>query len=508
MPKPSRPSSVLCCLAVGVIAASCGSSAPGGYDVADRVIAEVGQPAVAVTVDESECIRTTVVDGYGFEEEVLDCPNGATPTTIAAASPLVEGEPLDLDVVQALPGELPTWVFDELLSTVPDSAMLEELEGIQATINSIDAACGSDFASWRSAVVELGDQAERASQQINDGALADYVGTPAGRALGRALFERTVLETGCAQPGRGEPVNYDQAVGDGTLGDTSRSLLASAELSRLLQAAIVTDLFHFFSTLPNYEWLRSQRDPIDLVVHGTSQAGAAIDVALLADLTGQSVGNAFLPGSLAEVQQHWFPEVDQYIRAPRVVWLMGAIDLLIDCEPNDRPEQFLDRLENRRRAFANSGWFRTVDPIAVVLGPPGSQRVAPGSGDKKTASDAAALEAHLGEYAPRFGASAFCVSRGEVIAAAAQRMVDNGQEVIIVGMPLNPAAIDLDPGIVAETAGALETLRSTLPAGARIVDLSASMQSDPDRWADLTHLTQSGAEEFTRLLATAIDGEG
>ncbi|MEZ5227698.1 MAG: hypothetical protein R2710_13800 [Acidimicrobiales bacterium] len=446
--------------------------------------------------------RTTVVDEYGFEEEVLDCPDGAVVTAPPAA--LIEGEPLDPELMQNVEGDLPVWVLADLVATLPDDDLRQRFEAITATIETMDATCGGDIGRWRQSIGELADQVEQATQRINDGALEGFVGSPEGRALGRAFFERAVLETGCGQPGAGEPLSYDDVVADGTLAATSRALLASAELSRLLQAAVMTDLFHFFSTLPNYEWLRAQSDPIDLVVYGTSQAGAAIDVPLLADLSGRPVGNAFLPGSLAEVQQHWFPEVDQYIHPQTVVWMMGAIDLLIDCEPNDRPEQFLVRLENRRRAFASSGWFRTLDPISVILGPPGPQREAPGNGDKKSSPDAAALAAHLEEYAPRLGATSFCASRAEVIAAAAQRMVDNGQDVIVIGAPLNPAALDLAPNLLPDTAAALEQLEGVLPAEVKVVDLSSTLQ-DPGLWSDLTHVTQSGAAEFTRLLATSID---
>ncbi len=496
-----------------LLLAACGSSEPDGYAVADRVIESVGQP-VAVTqplVVDSGCERTIVVDEYGFEDEVVVCPDGSAgeDPTADAPPPLVEGGPLNADVALAVEGDLPLWVMGQLATTLPDPDLLAQFESLEATIAEIDAACGSDFDRWRSALDDLTQQSERATKRIDDGALEGYAGMSTARALARAFFERAVLETGCAAPGGAEPLNYDQLVDDGTLETTSRALLAAAELGRALQGSLSNDLFHYYSSLPNYEWLRSQTDPIELVVYGTSQAGAAIEVPILADATGLAVGNAFLPGSLAEVQQYWFPEVEQYIDPPRVIWLMGAIDLLIDCEPNDRPEQFLSRLDNRRRAFTASGWFRTIDPISVILGPPGTERVAPGNGDKRPGPDQPALDEHLSGYRDGFAATEFCVSRAEVTAAAVQRMVDSGRDVTIVGMPMSPLTAQLDADVIPETAAALVRLQTDyLPDGVALIDLTSTMQDDPNQWADLTHLTQSGADDFSRLLADALEGPG
>ncbi len=133
--------------------------------------------------------------------------------------------------------------------------------------------------------------------------------------------------------------------------------------------------------------------------------------------------------------------------------------------------------------------------------------MAPGNGDKRPGPDQPALDEHLSGYRDSLAAPEFCVSRAEVTAAAVQRMVDAGRDVTIVGMPMSPLTTGLDPDVVAQTAAALLRLQSEyLPAGVTLLDLSATMQDDPNQWADLTHLTQSGADDFSRLLGAALDG--
>lgn len=509
-------------LVLGGALAGCGSGDGGPTDAdlaaADRVLAAVGQsPGELAAVDDGGtasgegCERTIVVDEYGFEDEVVECPDGrgsGLPAVVDVAA-LSPDDPVDADRFLDANGVLPTWALDRLVAELPPSPLADGLADLAGRADRLDEVCGRDVGAWSDELAALADRAEELTALIEAGAdgeavPADLVGSTLVRATGRALFERVVLESGCAAPGA-TALSWDEARDRGLLDRTSRAALGVAELDRRLSGALSSRLFHFYSSLPNYEWLRTQRDGIDVVVLGTSQAGASIEVPVLADGLGAEVGNAFLPGSLAEVQQHWIPEVERYIDPGRVVWLLGAIDLLIDCDEVGPEAQFVERLEHRWATFGRSGWFRTIDPIEVILGPAGEVNLNRGNAAKKPAPDAAAMEAQRADYGPAFAQSRFCEDRAAVIAGMVAHLEAAGREVVIVGAPTSPLMAELEPDIEAETAAALTRLMDEYLAGtsATLVDLSGALR-DPASWSDLTHPTQAGAEAFTTLVVEAL----
>jgi hypothetical protein len=306
--------------------AGCGGGGDGGptdadLAAADRVLEAVGQsPGELAAVDDGGtgsgegCERTIVVDEYGFEDEVVTCPDGRGSglSTVADMVALSPEEPVDADRFLDAGGVLPTWALDRLIAELPPSPVADGLAQLAGRADHLDELCGRDVEAWSEELSVLAGRAEELTARIGTGEAdtADLVGSTLVRAAGRALFERVVLESGCASPGA-TALSYDEARDRGLLERTSRAALAVAELDRTLSGALSSRLFHFYSSLPNYEWLRTQRDGIDLVVLGTSQAGATIEVPALAEGLGLDVGNAFLPGSLAEVQQHWVPEVER-----------------------------------------------------------------------------------------------------------------------------------------------------------------------------------------------------
>lgn len=499
---------------VALVMAACSGSSPGGYDVADRVLAAVDQPVGAESGDGGgsdpadsktstggDCIIVEVVDEYGFVDEVSTCPTDQ-PATLASREP---GPIEPLDVVAAA-GDLPQWVHDELLRSAPEPARTH-LTSITESIEALERSCGIDRNAWIEALTVVTERAEAMIVTIQAGDLDGYLATPDAEAMSRSLMERALLLTGCAEPAGGPPVPADQLVGDGTLDLTARSVQVLTDLGRLLDGGPSGFLFHYFSTSPNYHWLRTQYRNLDLVVYGTSQAGAGIEVPVLADELSLSVGNAFLPGSLAEVQQHWFPEVERFVDPGTVVWLLSPIDLLIGCETSGREEQFTERLDRRRRTFTAPGWFAEVDHIDLILGPPGPENTNRGNAEKKPAPVQSDIDAHRTDYRPQLANPEFCHQRAQVIGSSIERMVEDGRRVVVVGMPMSPLAYEHLPAGPRAASAAIESLRSEHLAGldVEIIDLSAALQDRADRWADYTHLTQDGAVAFTTALADAIE---
>lgn len=497
---------------IGLSVASCATPEPGGYEVADRVLGAVGEPIDEVTslgppsdeesagAAEEECTVIETTDEYGFTNEVSTCPL-REPTALASVAD-DEADPVE---VLAVAGDLPNWVYDSFLARAPDSARAH-LDPMGSTLDALDRSCGVDVENWLAALEQLVAQVEGMTDAISDGELDGYLGTPEAKVMSRALMERSLLGTRCAEPARGSPLASEQLVADGTLTLTSQAALSLSELGRLMDAGLLGYLFHFFTTADNYAWLRTQPQSLDVVVYGTSQAGAGIDVPLLDRELSLTVGNAFLSGSLAEVQQHWFPEVERYIDPQTVVWLMGPIDLVIDCDPAGRPEQFLERLTRRRRTFANPGWFSEIDPLDVVLGPPGPENTNRGNAAKKPAPVAAEIEAHSTDYRDRLANAGFCHQRAATIKSSIARMIDEGRNVVVVGMPLSPLAYEHLPDGATTASSAIETLQTEHLDGLEVavVDLSSALQDRPELWVDYTHLTESGATTFTTLLAAEL----
>jgi hypothetical protein len=496
------------CVALVMLTAACGSSESDGYDVADRVLESLGQPTGPLDpTDTDGCFVLVQVDEYGFKNETVTCPRGFTSVPLPdTASEAQEVEALQF--VRAT-SDLPLWVYDQFVAKVPEVAE-SSFEGITSSLEGLDASCGANLDEWISVLAVIADQATELSNLIELGRLDGWVGTNEARALSRALMERALLQTNCARPAGGSPVPADQLADGRILGVTSRAALGLSELARLLTDESSGYLFHFFTPEQNYEWLRTQTENVDLIVYGTSQAGAGIDVPILASELGVRAGNASLAGSLADVQQHWFVEVERYIDPDTVVWLVGAIDLLIDCPPIGREQQFIDRVNHRARTFAASGWFSDVDPTNVVLGPVGPPNTNMGNGIKQSEPSQKAIDGHLALYEDRFATAEFCEGRAATIASSIQRMTQDGRRVVIVGMPLSDIGYERLSGGVEAAASALSRLESEFLTGlgADVIDMTSVLSDRVDLWFDYTHFTESGSKEFTELLVKQLKQRG
>ncbi len=470
-------------------------------EIADRVVAHANEvaPPAAGSLEDSGCTRVVVTDEYGFETTTLRCA-----TDLPEITDLDPDAALNLDAVVEADGLLPLFVLEALAAAVPPE-LGEEMGDLVDDVAELEGRCGVDLEEWLDAMERVVARLDRMvtaverSEQIEPGSTEL-------RAVGRAVFERVVVQPGCARVAA--PLGSDDSRLDRVLTVTSRTAEAAGEFDRVLSGSSMSRLFHFFSTKPNYEWMRSPIAPPEIVVIGTSQAGAAIEVDRLTSATGRQVGNAFLPGSLAEVQQHWVDEVVRYTAPSIVLWPMGPVDLLGDCVDTERVDQFLARRATRRLAFASSGWFTTIDPIDVVLGrvhePNGNMGDAV-SGDAPIVADIDAQSAGYGATPPR---SEACPDRLVIIGEVIERLRGFDVEVVVVEMPVSPLATTLigrDDDTIAAAAAALEGV--VIASDGVYVPLPGVLD-DEAVWRDLTHPTVDGAARYTDAVATAIERLG
>ncbi len=491
-----------------LIASSCAPDDQAGYDVADRVILAVGAPEERTAVFDSGCERTVTIDEYGFESESVVCPDDAPPPTAPPDGGLKEGDPINADQLLALTESLPDFVLEPLAEAAPEGIRSDLLAFVPIAAELADS-CGVDIDRWAAALADAGAKGKALNARLEGDEFAEYIATSPARALGKALFEQVLFQPQCAAPGALALSESDPATAE-LLTLTADVSSTIAQTDRLLAGSIMTRLFHFFSALPSYRWLRNPVAPPELIVIGSSQAGDGIEVPLLSARTDLVVGNAFLPGSLAEVQQHWIAEIFRYANPEVIVWPMGPIDVIGTCITPGRAEQFQERLDNRRRLFASSGWFASIDPIAVALGPvPDQVDTNMGNAPKASSRNDDGIAAQLPDYTNQFADPAFCQDRVDVTVQVIDQLQEWGVRVVIVGMPINPEAVELVPGGAQTIAEATEQLRGQVEdgAGADFIDLTTGFE-DVNLWRDLTHVRNNGATKFTNLVADGLVERG
>lgn len=484
---------------IALAASACGSDGPDGYAQADAVLEAIGQDADAEATDvPADCTRTVTTDEYGFETEVLECPPGVDPGDPAPTS--------DLASLLAEADDLPVGIYDDVVDDLDPSPAKDRLVELGALLGELDGSCGSDIAAWRADLREVADAAESLHAELASPP-PGLDATTEGVAIGRALVERVVLQTGCGTPGVAAAVSEDQLIESGTLDLTARAATAVQDVEQRLSASPQRFLFYLYSEI-QYGWMRTQRDPVDLVVLGSSQAGDATDVGALSRGLDARVGNAFLPGALAEVQQRWLPEVERLTDPGAVVWYVGALDLIADCSVANRADDFVRRQARLQRAFAASGWFRTIDPLTTVLGPVGPQDEIRGDIPKKPDPIPEAIADQTESYGPQVADPSFCTERAELIGESVRSLVAAGTEVYVVGVPTSPLFVDLVEGGSETVHDAMAQLTDLLPDEAHVIDLTGSVQNDLDDWRDLTHMTSSGSRAFSSAVVDALGEAG
>lgn len=157
-------------LALALLAAACAAE-PDGYDVADRVLDELGPVAAAPEPSDLEdCERRVEIDEYGFETEVFDCPEGvAPPTPVAALDP---DAPFDPEAVVSLEGRLPLWVTERLVAAVP-ADLADGVGRLVERLEDLEAACGVDLEAWRAELAAMEAEAVALVEVVGEGAAAD-----------------------------------------------------------------------------------------------------------------------------------------------------------------------------------------------------------------------------------------------------------------------------------------------------------------------------------------------
>lgn len=501
MRRPSRSLLLLVVLAV-VLVAACGGDGDRGYDTADDVLRAAGLDPAAPGADAGlpeGCTRTVTTDEYGFETEVLDCPDEVLEA---------EGADADLAVLVSRDDDLPIGVLGDLVAEMAPSSTRDALGALLPALERVEDDCGVDRTAWRDAVAGATGRVRAVEAALADGVPNDLDGTET-TAIGRAVVERLVLQSGCRHPGVGAGVPEDQLAGDGTLDATVEAATAAQDLDQALTGSEERALFYLYSQI-QYAWMRPEPTPLGVAVVGTSQAGDATDVAGLTDALGTRVGNAFLPGGSSDVIARWLEDVTRLVDPEAVVWYVGALDLLLDCDGTAKEDNYRRRHARLERAFAPPGWFRTVDPLRLVLGPVGEPSSVRGDVPKQERPDPEAIAAQTESYRAPAADASYCEGRAAVIGDAVDGLRAEDRAVYVVGMPTSPRFVDLVDGGMPTVQEAFDRLVAEELTGEGIVaiDLLGQSQDDLDQWRDLTHMTSAGATAFSDALADAMLDEG
>ncbi len=462
----------------------------------DQAAAPAGvTPAEPNQLAATDCRLTTTADEYGFESEELIC---ADPPPVGAPDSVGGSKPTVVDL-NALDGHLDPAHFLDLAALVPEAALVERFVELDRYLRVVEHHCGRDAGRWEEALAAYADAAETVAGELAAATaiLDGFVGSLEAKVLARALVERAIMGSGCSQPGA--PIRSRAAVSDDTLVTTADAAAATVAIDNTLRASAYGPLFHLYSTLPNYVWMRSETTAIDVALLGTSQLGAGIDVGLLNDQLESEVGSAWLPGALPEVQQLWIPEVEAYTGAETYVWFIGPLDLFVDCDTTARGAEYRRLAEARAAAFGPGGFVAAATPIERILGPAQPAETVRGDHEKRPGIDVEGLAVHREQYLPGFQQGRFCRERAAIVADTVAGLTARGRRVILVGMPVHPELRGVRPA----DADSMSALVDLLPAGVAFIDLTGAVD-DPGQWSDLTHMTATGADSYTRLVAEEL----
>ena len=512
---PGRALTLVASVGVGSLALSgCGAESAGqrdGYEIANQIVArDIASGGSGIDSDaplelaDADCSAEVTVDEYGFEQEQVTCSgddntmeadrtgdrsgdgeNDADPATPTAADLL------------AAPGWLEIGHYPALVRTLPDVELAAAMTTLGSKLDRLEATCGVSEPAWVAALDEYIAAAEATRDLAAPERLGPYQGSVEAKALSRSVVERVLMESGCARP-EPVPVGNDQDV----LSRTSRAVEATVGIDNALRGSTYGPLFHLYSTLPNYLWMRNEQTAIDTVFLGTSQLGAAVDLAEVNREMTTEVGSAWLPGGLAEVQALWVDEVIRYSNPSTFVWFIGPLDLFVECDTTTRGAEF-QRLADARLATFARGFVASDDPLDRILGSRKPEPTVRGDGIKREGLDAEGIAAHRRQYIPAFAEGRFCHDRAQIVAETIARLQADGRNVLVVGMPVHPELRAVRPG----AAGEMEMFDEQYLGGTDLVDLTETV-ADSGLWSDLTHLTVEGAETFTEIVVAELRRAG
>lgn len=482
-------------------------------------------------VIESDCERTVTTDEYGFEQQELICADDpATETTVNSDSPTststsseatssTTSDPLNetstgsestttssppairiQDVIDH-EGMLPVAYYQSLLATAPNDEVRSAFSTIGERLDTIERHCGTDPTGWLAELSHLTDEATSATALVK--ASTDYTGSAEATALARSFTERALMESGCSVPNRPtgslSPASATAA--------TAKASTAFAGLDQALRNSEYGPLFHQYSTLPNYQWLRNETSTIDAILVGTSQVGAGLEVATMNAQFDTEFGSVQLPGGLAEIQTWWIPQVTKEVDPSMVIWFVGPLDLFVGCPTGGRDAQYRKFDTARSDAFSRNGWLSNVEPLDRILGQPTPSNTVQGDAPKRKGFDPDSDAYQRDRYPNQFSTRKYCDARAATIGNESRRLEAEGRRVIVVGMPIHPDLATARPGGAAGFADDLATFASSNLTGIEFVDLTTTMQ-DARHWSDLTHLHAAGASEFTQLVIAGLREQG
>ncbi len=524
-------------LAVLLLAAACSSTDDAAsYAMADEIIASIDQP-ITRAVASDDCTRTVVIDEYGFETETAVCvPIEPDSEADVDADPDPSIRPtdgaessIDVDALLSDGSTLPLDLFATLVVDVPDDDLRRPLSALSLLLDDLDVSCGTDPAGWtegvESAAAEIQEIAVSFEAATTDTGkmedeMAAYVGSSSARLLARALLERALLLTGCAG---GPAVPLASASGTTLRLNVATATVATAveHLGRVLRGTGTDPLFFHPDELAHLRWMRTTSEPVEFVVVGTSQATHGISPIQLGEASGRVVGSVAIPGSVAEVQQHWLPTVLDGVDPGTIIWAIGPIDLVVGCVDDGRGATFVDGAVRLASSFERFGWLSDLPPIDRVLGPVGnevyletpigqlaadrypSNRL--GEAVRLGSISEVAIEEHRAGFGPAFERGEYCEDRAALIRSIIEDLLADGREVVIVGMPISPDLVPFYPGGSVALSQVMERFRVEVaePTDVPFVDLTGAIQ-EARYWSDWVHPVTEGSTEFTAAIAIAL----
>ncbi len=507
---PRRTLKLLASVGIASLALSgCGTEAAGrdGYEIANQIVAQdIASGGSRIDADAplelaaADCSAEVTIDEYGFEQEQVTCSGDAN---TREADRTGDGEtdedpttPTAADLLAA-PGWLEIGHYPALVRTLPDVELSAAMTTMGSKLDRLEATCGVSEPAWLAALDEYITAAEATRDLMSPERLGPYQGSVEAKALSRSVVERALMESGCARP-EPVPVDDDQDV----LSRTSRAVEVTVGIDNALRDSTYGPLFHLYSTLPNYLWMRNEQTAIDTVLLGTSQLGAAVDLAEVNREMTTEVGSAWLPGGLAEVQALWVGEVIRYSNPKTLVWFIGPLDLFVECDTTTRGAEF-QRLADARLATFARGFVASDDPLDRILGSRKPEPTVRGDGIKREGLDVEGIAAHRRQYIPEFAKGNFCHDRAQIVAETIARLQADGRNVLVVGMPVHPDLRAAHPGAAEQ----MEMFDEQYLGDGDLIDLTGTV-ADSGLWSDLTHLTAEGAETFTEIVVAELRKAG
>ena len=249
-------------------------------------------------------------------------------------------------------------------------------------------------------------------------------------------------------------------------------------------------------------------DAPDVLFAGTSKAWYGIDAELFTEVDGRSSYNAGLPAAGPAAQHAWLLDViEPAVQPELVVWGLSAYD--VSGRLDSTSQRIVDAVDLQQELFAPLAWSELMTgaetatenlPETWVVSPEevGADRRGQQTTDEIQFNDT--LENLVTYFVG--GATEADPGELEMIEETVETLRARDVDVVLVSMPVPNSFRELQPD------GAPDALTVAIDeaaesAGVDHLDLSRSMPDEA--FADYTHLTGTGASDFTRLLLDELD---